>query len=114
MEACSELDPSLMTGSAGPLKAPTPESRLKRPSPTKQQSINITEPSQTIHGNGMPSIDDCACADCVQLTDREFSVCTLICSSDGPISFGAAQRGDRSSPGDSVEDSPEADGCTAS
>ena len=26
-------------------------------------------------------------ADCVQLTDREFSVCKVICSSEEPISF---------------------------
>ena len=33
-------------------------------------------------------LDDCSDVDCVQLTEREFSVCHLICSSDGPITFG--------------------------
>jgi predicted transcriptional regulator len=33
-------------------------------------------------------LDDCSDVDCVQLTEREFSVCNLICSSDGPITFG--------------------------
>ena len=32
--------------------------------------------------------DSCADnADCVQLTDREFSVCKVICDSAGPVSF---------------------------
>lgn len=31
--------------------------------------------------------DDCLNADCVQLTERESSVCNLICSSREPISF---------------------------
>ena len=33
-------------------------------------------------------LDDCSNVDCVQLTEREFSVCNQICSSDGPVSFG--------------------------
>jgi DNA-binding HxlR family transcriptional regulator len=33
-------------------------------------------------------LDDCSNVDCVQLTEREFSVCALICSSDGAVSFG--------------------------
>jgi predicted transcriptional regulator len=32
--------------------------------------------------------DDCSNADCVQLTEREFSVCSLICGSEEPITFG--------------------------
>jgi predicted transcriptional regulator len=33
-------------------------------------------------------LDECSNLDCVQLTEREFSVCNLICSSDGPVNFG--------------------------
>jgi predicted transcriptional regulator len=32
--------------------------------------------------------DDCLKADCVQLTERESSVCNIICSSREPVSFG--------------------------
>jgi predicted transcriptional regulator len=32
-------------------------------------------------------IDDCAGADCVQLTEREFSVCRAICESSQPVKF---------------------------
>ena len=31
--------------------------------------------------------EDCVDADCVQLTDRESSVCRVICESDEPIAF---------------------------
>jgi DNA-binding MarR family transcriptional regulator len=32
--------------------------------------------------------DDCLKADCVQLTERESAVCSVICGSNGPVSFG--------------------------
>ncbi len=32
--------------------------------------------------------DDCLKADCVQLTERESSVCSIICGSKEPVSFG--------------------------
>jgi DNA-binding IclR family transcriptional regulator len=32
-------------------------------------------------------LDTCSNADCVQLTDREYSVCNLICRSDRPVNF---------------------------
>ncbi len=31
---------------------------------------------------------DCVESDCVQLTERESSVCNVICSSEQPVSFG--------------------------
>ena len=34
-------------------------------------------------------VGECQANDCVQLTERESSVCQLICSSKGPVSFGA-------------------------
>lgn len=32
--------------------------------------------------------EDCLAPDCVQLTERESNVCSIICRSTGPISFG--------------------------
>jgi DNA-binding IclR family transcriptional regulator len=32
--------------------------------------------------------DDCMKADCVQLTERESTVCSVICGSSEPVSFG--------------------------
>ena len=36
--------------------------------------------------------DSCSGEDCVQLTEREFSVCRLICSSSEPVSFGKLKK----------------------
>ena len=33
-------------------------------------------------------VSDCVKADCVQLTERELSVCNLICNAKGPVTFG--------------------------
>ena len=37
--------------------------------------------------------EDCLDEGCVQLTERESSVCNFICSSKGPVSFGELKQG---------------------